>query len=258
MNRIKVAIGLMILGLLGCDRAESTSKSGHSTQRDSQSELSAEEILSRVDETYATCRSYLDQGLVKTVFAKEGGGFVNEYPFTTAFVRPDRFRYEFTSKPSYVPMAKERRFIIWANGDNVKTWWDVDPGVKTNVPLTMAIAKATGVSGGSAHTVPVLVMPKRVGGAKKTALHDSERLEDAHENEVPCFRVKGYRSPTDSRPITLWISKETFLIHKIDESVLLPKTSEHPEFEATTTTTYAPKIDIDIKPDDLAFNAPKE
>ncbi len=262
MNRCKLLIGLCILTLLACDRADDTTPSGDVPKQVSNVELSAEEILSKVDSTYASCRSYSDTGLVKTVFARESGGFTDDKPFKTAFLRDGEFRYEFTSKPTYVPGVEERRFIVWANGDDVQTWWDIDPGVKKDKTLPLALATATGVSGGSSHTVPVMLLPKRVGGMKRTALRDLERLKDADENtdenNVPCFRVKGQPLSAKSQPITLWISKETFLIHRIDSSMKLPKTEEHDVINTTTTTTYSPRINVDIKRGELAFDAPED
>ncbi len=258
MNHCKVLLAVAFLGLLACDRAEDSPQAGKASTSAPTSKLTAKDILAKVDETYATCRSYVDTGMVKTVFTGNSVGFVDEKPFKTAFVRPDRFRYEFTSNPSYIPLARETRFIIWAHGDDVKTWWDVQPGVNSNETLSMAIAKATGVSGGSAHGVPVLLMPKLIGGARETALRGLERLEDAEENGVLCFRVKGNPLANDSQPRTLWISQKTFLIHRIDDSLSKAATAESPAFNASTTTTYTPQINIDVKSKDLAFDAPED
>jgi hypothetical protein len=51
-------------------------------------------ILGRCRETYATCASYRDTGLVRTVMTApiEHTSVIH---FRTAFVRPDRFRFEF-------------------------------------------------------------------------------------------------------------------------------------------------------------------
>src|SRR5436309_3249582 len=57
--------------------------------------LSAAEILQRMAQTYAACNSYQDSGSVVTVFRSRGGERTTTRPITTAFVRPDRFRFEF-------------------------------------------------------------------------------------------------------------------------------------------------------------------
>jgi outer membrane lipoprotein-sorting protein len=57
-------------------------------------ELTSEEILDRMVEAYSSCKTYQDSGVVKTIFIQNGGERVVEKRFTTAFVRPDRFRFE--------------------------------------------------------------------------------------------------------------------------------------------------------------------
>ncbi|MGH7731561.1 MAG: hypothetical protein ACRENJ_09980 [Candidatus Eiseniibacteriota bacterium] len=42
---------------------------------------------------YGECTSYYDSGVVRLVFVTADGNFTEEKPFTTAFVRPDRFRF---------------------------------------------------------------------------------------------------------------------------------------------------------------------
>ena len=52
--------------------------------------LTARKIIERMDSAYANSRTYRDSGVVKIIFS----GNVNqtvEKPFTTAFIRPDRF-----------------------------------------------------------------------------------------------------------------------------------------------------------------------
>ena len=74
---------------------------------------SAKQILDHVAKTYADCKSYRDSGVVKTVFVQQDGNRTEEKSFTTAFVRPDRYRFEFTDatgkrpvRPLSGPMAR--------------------------------------------------------------------------------------------------------------------------------------------------------
>ncbi len=56
--------------------------------------LSAREIIARMESTYANSRTYGDSGVVKIIFSRSVNQ-TTEKPFTTAFIRPDRLRYEF-------------------------------------------------------------------------------------------------------------------------------------------------------------------
>ena len=56
--------------------------------------FTAEEVLQRTARRYASCKSYRDSGFVNSVEIDAKGKKVTERRFTTAFIRPDRFRFE--------------------------------------------------------------------------------------------------------------------------------------------------------------------
>ena len=69
-----------------------------------------------------------------------------ERPFATAFVRPGRFRFQFTDTGLG---DRSSRYIVWADGNEVLSWWDAKPGVRHPGALQDALAPAAGISGGS-------------------------------------------------------------------------------------------------------------
>jgi outer membrane lipoprotein-sorting protein len=203
---------------------------------------SASEILERMDKVYANCKSYRDSGVVKTLFIKGKSKRTVEKPFTTAFVRPDRFRFEF-KEGSYKP----RRYIIWFNGKDVRTWWDVGRRLEKPESLSFAVAGATGVSGGSAKTIPTLLLPDMVLGRRLTDITDPKRVENANLGKIECFRVEGMFADT---PTTLWIDQKSYLVRQIDEKTTFD------DFRTEDTTSYDPSIDDKITDEMLAFDAP--
>lgn len=86
---------------------------------------SAKQILDRMVQAYAGCKSYKDSGVVKTVFIEANGTRTVEKPFTTALVRPDHFRFEYRETKN-----ERNHFIIWSDGKDVKTWWGIQPGIE--------------------------------------------------------------------------------------------------------------------------------
>jgi hypothetical protein len=204
---------------------------------------SAGEILSRVAAAYGDCQSYRDRGVVRVTFIQADGRRWTELkPFTTAFRRPDRFRFEFLEGPS----DDARRYIVWAQSGAVHTWRDVRPGVSSEPSLGLALAGATGVSGGSAHTIPALLLPQAVDGWRLTDLSDVTRLEDAMLGGRSCIRVQGRKL---KNPSTVWIDRETFLVRQIDEA------NTFPDFRTEQTTTYTPEFG-EVGDDMLAFEPP--
>jgi len=209
-----------------------------------QDSLPARQILERMAKTYAGCKSYRDSGFVRTVYSDALGSRTEERPFTTAFVRPDRFRFEYSETQFGVTM----QYVVWRKGKEVRTWWDLRPFAGKLGSLNLALAGATGVSGGSAHTVPALLLPNEVGGRRLTEIVESRRIDNARLDDVECLRIQGkyVRSP-----VTLWIDAQTFLLRRIDEE------GKFETFSTEETTTYDPVIDGEVPDKMLEFNPPK-
>ena len=204
------------------------------------------EILGRAEKVYATCKTYKDSGFVRAVIIpKEGENVVSEKPFTTAFVRPDRLRFEYTEPK---PQGHAVRYLIRMQGPEVLSWWGIRPGVTREDSLALALAKATGVSGGSAHTVPSLLMPDGQIGARATDLKDPKRVGDDKQDGVDCFRVEG-RFGNATR--TLWVDKGTSLLRRLDDTI------ETNDLRIVSTTIYEPSAGGEIAPKLLEFDPPR-
>jgi hypothetical protein len=205
---------------------------------------SAEQILARVAAAYASCRSYSDSGVVKDRYPGLLG-HTTEKPFRTAFVRPDRFRFQFVETKSLI--GGDYVYVVWRRGDKVLTWWDVKPGVEEARSLGDALSAATGVSGGSAHAIPALLSPKEVGGRNPTDLAQARLLDDATVGTAACYRVEGRYGGEST---TLWIEKGGLLIRRIDRRIEIPAGS------VDETTTYDPVLDGEVTEKMLAFDPP--
>jgi outer membrane lipoprotein-sorting protein len=208
-----------------------------------QDNITARVILERMAQVYATCNSYRDAGVVKTVFIEASGRRTVEKPFKTAFVRPESLRFEYRDEGS-----DNHRYIVWSQGNDVQTWWDVTPGIKRPVSLELALAGATGVSGGSAQTVPCLLLPDKVGGLRLTDLAEAQRIEDDRIDRADCFRIQG--KEVDA-PTVLWIDKTTHLLRRI------VATAKFDDFRTEETTLYDPVINADIPAKMLEFDPPR-
>lgn len=212
--------------------------------------VTAQQILDKMATTYATCKSYRDSGVVTNDFGPHNATdryprHIDIKPFRTAFVRPDQFRFE------YDDATPDKPYIIWAKGGEVRTWWHVrqqlgQPGVESPPSLDHGVGGATGVSSGSAHTIPVLLLPDQITGARLSAMTDLTRLPDETLHGTPCFKLDG-KYGFGHTPTTLWLEKETYLIRRIAEDTGLTK----------RTTIYWPEVNKEIPANELEFNAPK-
>ena len=221
-----------------------------------------QQVLAAVLERYAEFSSYRDCGQVTTRFTHLNGshGHTTMRLFKTAFVRPDRFRFEFLNRHGGEKWA---RYVVWAEGKKVMTWWDVESRLEHLESLNMAVAGATGVSGGAAYTIPAPLMPAEIGGAMLTDLDRLTRLislGDEPLREVACYRLQGWFPPRPPQPdeeeqavegpLTLWIDRGTFLIRRMEQQ------TQFDTFRTEEVTTYEPAVGIQISEDELRFNPP--
>lgn len=220
----KILPSFLLVALIGCGN---------------QSDPKAVETLSRMAQAYADCDSYRDIGEVQTVFYTANGTNLEVKPFRTAFVRPDQFRFEFR-----VQGQSRSRYVVWQRGAEIRTKWDLRNLEESESSLGMALAGATGVSSGSAHTIPALLMPDEVGGRLLTDVRSMEYVGERETDGVSCHCVAGTYA---NHPIKLWIDKEDYMIRRIES------TTDFDDFTTEATTTYDPEINQDIKNSMLKF-----
>jgi len=236
-----VAVGLAIVGGCGIGTARTATVAAPPPD----DTLTPAQIMAKMEQTYAACRTYSDRGLVKQDYFNLDGTKTQtrELPFTTVFVRPDRFRFEFQN-----PARKtDECYIVWQNGQEIKVWWDVQPVIQKETSLAQALAGATGVSGGSAHTVPAMLLPKTAGTTWLRRLTQLKRLPDAKIENTVCYRIQG---GLKSRDTILWIDHTRFLLLKLEE------TKQFRNFRTEDVTTYAPRLDEPLSDAQLAFQLP--
>lgn len=230
----------------------------------SQAEGTVAWIFQNMAQVYADCTSYSDSGLVKTVFFQADGERTTERPFTTAFVRPGRFRFEYTEQ---LEDGRESRYIVWQSEPLVQIWWSIESDEFLDAldsSLALALAGGTGISGGSAHTIPTLLLPSEILGTRLMDMTEAERIEDAYLDKTgcevtaasvsgdECYRVQGQFATSSVTEMIVWIEKKTFLVRRID------KQNQFETFRTESTTTYSPAINGDISEDMLEFGVPEQ
>ncbi|HEX8340979.1 MAG TPA: hypothetical protein VF624_08735 [Tepidisphaeraceae bacterium] len=215
---------------------------------------SAAEILGNVAAVYAGAATYADAGEVRTTFFGTDGPRTTVRRFATALDRlTGRFRFEFRER--CWDDGPEQRYVVWRGRATVQTWWDVRPGVREEGSLGLALAGATGVSGGSAHTVPALLMPDEVGGRSLAELVGSaERLADATIDGISCYCIAGVIPMPDGEGgrISVFVDQRTLLVRQIVDRGRLREAG----VEVESLTTYDAGIDVVVPDDAFEFAMP--
>ncbi len=237
-------------------------------------DATASDILARMALAYSECQSYRDRGEVHSVLDSGASKTETKQRFSTTFIRPDRFKYEFRVKPWYG--GGEQLYVVWGNGQGFKSWWTVRPQVEQFSTISEAIAGPTGISQGSAYTVPTLLLGTRRTHEPLLGEGRPERLDDEIINGVDCYVLRGTGEWEDET--TVWIDKGSLGLRKIYESKTFSKERleklnestksvmgedgvppEHRpirEFSGVTTTTYSPHFEISVNPSFFTFDPP--
>ena len=177
-------------------------------------DLTVDEIFDRVDAAYRECRTYRDSGtVIKTSAEQDGGERVSEAPFSTAFIRPDQFRFAFTET---FARGRPNQRIIWRDGADVKIWSGISGKSQSKESLEGPLRAARLSSSGLSEAIPPLLFPDAVRGDahRLTELPNAKRIDDAVCGTHDCMRIQGKPPLTDSK--TIWIDKRTFLVCRIE------------------------------------------
>jgi len=211
-----------------------TATGGHSQQSDP---VSAKEVLNRLLSVYASCNSYMDKGRVKEFFLD--GNQVVIKPFTTAFVRPSRFRFEFTEDAD----GRTQSYVVWRDGGSIKSWWSRKPPIRYYETLGRALGGATGYSGSSAIVVPSMLFQDVADCQRIQTLTELSLVKDEKVSGRVAYRIQG--KDWMNNWVTLWIDKKTFLLVKLFEKKSGPVVE--------LTIHYEPQVNVDVPPAKLAF-----
>jgi len=233
------------------------------------------ELLLRAFDVYRGCDSYLDRGeVVRRIVAGQGGGG-QRLPFETLFVRPNRFRYQYSDR------NKKDLCVVWTEEDEVMSWWSFQPRVRVSESILMALAGPTGVSGGSAYRVPSLLIPpapyesswlatsfgaaedhgrELIDGVATTKLHVLNPTEDFEKHAIPAQvrerveRIGGLTLP--ELPATrwewrsLWICASDATIRREAQRINFGR------YVMEATTTWKPQVNQPIDPVRFGFIPP--
>lgn len=227
--------------------------------------LTADQVLKKMADAYQACTSCEVTGVVTAVYKSRGEpGETVLKPYHLWFDRPTKWRFEFTEKEDDGNMF---RFVAWTGSSGVRSWWTIDNKVSKEESIDMALAGATGISGGSAMTVPKLLDTQNVSGWSITEIQEPKLAAPERVGPYHCFKLEGYDFLGD--PVTVWIDRDRFCLRKMLELSRLsvgdldlfsnepraPRKNLVPD--TFTTTTYETSLNKAIAPSVFEFVPPK-
>lgn len=181
----------------------------------------ADDLLARTLRTYAALASYSDHGELTSRIESTDPVQPNQTRrtrFATRWKHPDSLRFEF-SEMTVGPEDEWRKYVIWSRAGVVRTWWTVRPKVEVVRDLELALAGATGVSGGLTAFVPNLVR----GLASKAGFPTTPVGFLGEECQLDGARCVCIGMRTGDRDEWIWIEAESALVLRHDERSSLTK-----------------------------------
>ena len=135
--------------------------------------MDANRLLANVVSHYRSMSSYADEGVVLTPIATPQLSTVVKTQFSTAILKPNLFRFKFSSPHPYPPLSHVVTTSVCGFDGAAAYFWVKFHGKASQLRiernLQMAVAAATGVSGRSVRTVAELMLPE-IGGSLMSLL----------------------------------------------------------------------------------------
>lgn len=210
---------------------------------DKNNTLIAKKIIENTDRRYTAINSYRDEGVVlksqKTI------------EFQTYFIRtPHLFRFNWLIRFEQPPVLRKIKLktehcSIWFDGDSAFSYYsyrEKNNQIKKDKDIQTVIAKATGLSNGSSHTIPRL-LNNDIGGLKVTNLKDVIYMGEELIDGLVCYHLIGKQS--NGMECQLWVSKNNYLIRKIEE--------KYPDGSIKKTIYKDIEINVDISESVFVF-----
>ncbi|NOY42390.1 MAG: DUF2092 domain-containing protein [Planctomycetes bacterium] len=208
---VALTIGVLILGTNAC--SESIAPDTIKT--------SPEEILKKVVDTYETLETYKSEGTIISDIDTGGTKVKTETEFSILLKKPNLYLISWTQKNMPMPgMAQSG--TVWSDGTQPYLYTGILNTYSKVTNDEMALASATGISGGAAFTIPTLFLsvfkeqPAPLSRLKNLKVEKTEVIEGED-----CYVLTG--SSEISAKETLWISKTSYLIRKYYRSLESPE-----------------------------------
>jgi hypothetical protein len=188
-------------------------------------ETTPAERLASCRKLYGSLRTYQDTGEVQSRIDTGEVVITDTKPFSTAFERDGRFRWEF--RGSSGPGRKaDTRYVVWStDNETYHSWWELSRERGQSDSLGTAMEGSTGVSGGSTTAIVPLLRTDIDVAARTTDLRDPVKKGTAEIDGVKCHVIEG--KGLEIQGVTglvtrLWID-DSMAIRRIEETkVVVP------------------------------------
>lgn len=222
--------------------------------------MPAADRIAAVRKRYLDATSYRDRGEQSTEFSTLLSA-ETKAEFTTAFERGGREFWSYRESEESATGSGWLYIVTSPDQREFRSWWTIDPVVRTADSHGMAYAGPTGVSKGNA----VMILPLLRGGSSQTSVSDATPVDKGVEtiDGVQCAVIE--LTPREGTVVTLWMDaghairriKEVSLVDSKSVQRLDPSIKDFDSFTSTSVTNFKPVFDEPIPDEVFVFDPPK-
>ncbi len=198
----------------------------------------AKDIMDSSKNAYINLEMYQDSGKVlQEVYnlPNQRNSYEKAIYFKTDYASRGLFNFE------YYEVGRSNSLYVINRGINykVQSWWGITNVTKTDISLESPLLAAVGVSSLTSTIIPMLLLPNTTFHSSIFTQLKDEKLIDVEDiNGNQCYRIDG--NYLTSGTIKIWISKDDFLIRKIEIDKKVK------DFRVKSTYQYFPKTPLYI------------
>lgn len=178
------------------------------------------DVIEKVIAKYKTLQTYKAEGTITADIDSAHAKVNLSTSFSILLKKPNMYLITWTQTNSGVP-GMGQSGAAWSDGTQPYLYLGAMNAYSPMAGDEVALGGATGVSGGAAHTIPLLMlsslaqMPSPFARLKNPTIEKTESVSDE-----PCYVISG--SSVVSKKETYWVSKSSHLILKYARSLESP------------------------------------
>jgi len=181
-------------------------------------EISPTELFEKVRGAYGSLQTYKAEGTISTAMNTGGMAVKTEISFSIRLRKPNLYLISWTQNMEMPGMSHSG--AVWSDG--TQPYLYMMNAYSKMASDEIALAAATGISGGAAFTIPALFMPWLINASDQFSRLNDPKIETGEKvGDDDCYVVS--RASAGSRKETLWISKSRHLILKYSRSFESPE-----------------------------------
>jgi hypothetical protein len=177
-------------------------------------------ILEKVTSAYKALDTYSDEGKITSEIDSGQGKMTLETSFSIKLKKPNLYVITWKQANALMP-AMSQAGTVWNAGDQPYLYMSITKAYSKMKDDEIALASATGVSGGAAFTIPSLFFSSLKKYEPFARLTSTKLVGTEAVDGEECYLIEGISSISKSEKY--WIAKDSSLIKKFSRSFEPPE-----------------------------------